>query len=247
VAGGPAIVLFTTVQFLVVLAVAPRYGLIAGWLRRRRMVPQTLVEDILRIVQKTESGAVKEAALAARIEKNKHFVRRALDRMLDDDLVVREGELLKLTPHGQIEATRVQRAHRLWETYLDRLGTPQAELHERAHELEHIHDEDTVDYLGAKLGHPLTDPHGSEIPQDFEHVAPGNIVELSLLRQGNRGTIDTVGELAAAFDLAPGMAIRLGQRSDDGESWTVILPNNREIELPHAAADNVLVRVESVE
>jgi manganese/iron transport system permease protein/iron/zinc/copper transport system permease protein len=42
-AGGGAVMLFCTLQFLVVLAVAPRYGLLARWLRRRRLVPQQVV------------------------------------------------------------------------------------------------------------------------------------------------------------------------------------------------------------
>ena len=246
VAGGPAIVLFTTAQFLVVLAIAPRYGLIAGWLRRRRMVPQTLIEDILSVVQKADSKPVTMLRLSEHIEKDQHHLRRAIDRMLDSDLLAREDDAFVLTSDGRREAKRVRRAHRLWETYLDRLGTPSAELHDRAHKLEHIHDEQAVDYLDAKLGHPLTDPHGSEIPQDFEHVVPGNVVELSLLRLGNRATIDKLSDRAAALDLAPGLSIRLGPRTDNGQTWTVILPDEREVAVPHEVADEVMVRVDEV-
>ncbi|MFW2440265.1 MAG: metal ABC transporter permease, partial [Arenicellales bacterium] len=46
-AGGGAIMLFCTLQFLVVLAVAPKYGLFARWLRMRNLVPQQVIEDIL--------------------------------------------------------------------------------------------------------------------------------------------------------------------------------------------------------
>jgi hypothetical protein len=49
-AGGGAIMLFCTLQFLVVLAVAPKYGLLARWLRLRRLVPQQVVEDVLTTV-----------------------------------------------------------------------------------------------------------------------------------------------------------------------------------------------------
>lgn len=247
VAGGPAIVLFTTAQFLVVLAVAPQYGLIAGWLRRRRMVPQTLIEDVLRVVQKAKSQPVREATLAVHIDKDRHLLRKAIDRMLDGELLVRESDALVLTKQGRREAKRVQRAHRLWETYLDRLGTPSTELHDRAHQLEHIHDEQAVDYLDAKLGHPLTDPHGSEIPQDFEHVVPGNVVELSLLREGNQATIESIGPSAAALPIATGMSIRLGPRTNDGQTWTVVLPDEKQIDVPHEAADEVMVRVDGVD
>src|SRR5690606_18083678 len=45
VAPGSAIVVAGVAQFLVVLTLAPRYGLVADALRRRRMVPQQVVED----------------------------------------------------------------------------------------------------------------------------------------------------------------------------------------------------------
>jgi manganese/iron transport system permease protein/iron/zinc/copper transport system permease protein len=45
--GGGAIMLFCTLQFIIVLALAPRYGMLARWLRLRRMVPQQVVEDVL--------------------------------------------------------------------------------------------------------------------------------------------------------------------------------------------------------
>ncbi len=47
IATGPTIVFFSTIQFLVVLCVAPRYGLLAGWQRRRQSVSQELIEDVL--------------------------------------------------------------------------------------------------------------------------------------------------------------------------------------------------------
>ncbi len=46
-AGGGAIMLFCTLQFLVALAIAPKYGLLARWLRLKRLVPQQTVEDVL--------------------------------------------------------------------------------------------------------------------------------------------------------------------------------------------------------
>ena len=47
IATGPTIVFFATIQFLVVLAVAPRYGLLARWNRLRQSVSQELIEDVL--------------------------------------------------------------------------------------------------------------------------------------------------------------------------------------------------------
>ncbi len=47
IATGPTIVFFATIQFLVVLSVAPRYGLLARWNRIRQSVSQELIEDVL--------------------------------------------------------------------------------------------------------------------------------------------------------------------------------------------------------
>ncbi|MCG8336972.1 MAG: metal ABC transporter permease, partial [Proteobacteria bacterium] len=69
-----------------------------------------------------------------------------------------------LTEKGDKEAGKVLRAHRLWETYLDAIGTPQEELHAAAHHLEHIREDGTVEYLDERLGKPERDPHGQSIP-----------------------------------------------------------------------------------
>ena len=75
---------------------------------------------------------------------------------------------------------------------------------------------------------------------------PGGVVELSLLRLGDRAKIESVGPRASSLDLAPGMSVSVGRRSDDGHVWNVILADGRKIEVPHEAADEVMVRVEGV-
>lgn len=161
-AGGGAIMLFCTLQFLVVLAVAPKYGLLARWIRLRNLVPQQLIEDILTTILrhgKNTPKAVIEQYVGSGKDTNK-----ALQRMTQDDLLTISSEDYNLTAEGEKEAKKVLRAHRLWEAYLEQIGTPDEQLHTTAHKLEHISDEDTVDYLGEKLGNPSLDPHGKPIP-----------------------------------------------------------------------------------
>ena len=155
------------------------------------------------------------------------------------------GEELFLTEVGKREARRLLRAHRLWETYLQHVGVPAESLHDRAHRLEHVHDEETVDYLDDKLGHPLRDPHGAEIPEDFEHLVPGEEVRASLLRAGHRAVITGVGEVGqpALRQLAVCAEIVAGDRSEDEALWTLILPTGERVELDHVAADAVTVRL----
>jgi manganese/iron transport system permease protein/iron/zinc/copper transport system permease protein len=161
-AGGGAIMLFSTLQFLVVLLIAPRYGLLARWLRLWRMVPHQTIEDILQTVFRH-----KEATPLKTIETyvaDRHHIGRAVQALINDGLLDRQVDGFVLTPDGRTEAVRVLRAHRLWEAYLQHVGIPEAEIHNRAHILEHVDRNVTLDYLDKLLEHPKIDPHGQEIP-----------------------------------------------------------------------------------
>lgn len=162
-AGGGAIMLFCTLQFLVVLAVAPKYGLFARWMRLRNLVPQQVIEDILTTVLRYGKDTPVEV-IRRYVKASNKEITTALVRMVNDgDLLENPGGYL-LTEKGEQEANKVLRAHRLWEAYLETIGTPEEELHATAHHLEHISDGHTVDYLDEKLGNPVQDPHGKVIP-----------------------------------------------------------------------------------
>ena len=169
--GGGAIMLFSTFQFVVVLTVAPRYGMLARWLRRRKAVPQELMEDILGVMARSAGKPVT-------IETMQRYLPDA--RRLDGTLktLTLDGLLQKpnggyiLTKPGAKEANRILRAHRLWETYLDHIGAPTEELHERANALEHVSDREALNYLAGLLGNPAIDPHGTPIPPGEDGDAP---------------------------------------------------------------------------
>ena len=154
------------------------------------------------------------------------------------------GDQLSLTSEGQRQAQRLLRAHRLWETYLKHLGTPSEELHDRAHILEHMHDQQTVDYLDDKLGHPLRDPHGTVIPEDVIQIVPGTTAKVALLREGHRGTIVNIEGSLTGPRLTLGGHVAIGPRREDGEVWTMRLADGRWIELDHGAADAVEIRLD---
>jgi len=161
-AGGGAIMLFCTLQFLVVLAVAPKYGLFARWLRLRNLVPQQVIEDILTTILRYKKTTPLE--MVQQYVHSGKEITRALQRMIQDGLIIGNDNGYSLTENGKKEANKVLRAHRLWEAYLKKIGTPEEQLHPTAHKLEHISDEETVDYLDEKLGTPGRDPHGQTIP-----------------------------------------------------------------------------------
>ena len=161
-AGGGAVMLFCTLQFLVVLTVAPRYGLLARWLRMRRLVPQQVVEDVLTVILRQQG----DTPLPMIHQYVQHPVNlpKALRQMEQDGLISVSAHGYRLTEPGEKEARQVLRAHRLWESYLESIGTPKEALHPTAHRMEHVRGEGTVDYLDEKLGQPARDPHGQKIP-----------------------------------------------------------------------------------
>lgn len=161
-AGGGAIMLFCTLQFLVVLAVAPKYGLLARWLRLKRLVPQQVVEDVLTTILRYDS-VTPLSVIRKYVEGEPKKLAKALRRIVQDGFLIESEDGYQLTEEGRKEADKVLRAHRLWEAYLEQIGTPQNELHQTAHQLEHIREGGTVDYLDEKLGNPRLDPHGKVI------------------------------------------------------------------------------------
>jgi len=163
-AGGGAIVLFTTLQFLIVLTVAPQYGLLARWRRLWRMVPQHVMEDILGTVLRSGDRPTTVATLKKFVHEQGKLG-RAVRNMVRDGLLegtARAG--YRLTRQGAEE--RILRAHRLWESYLARVGMPISEVHDHAHLLEHVREDGALEYLDKLLGYPETDPHGKDIPPD---------------------------------------------------------------------------------
>jgi len=161
-AGGGAIMLFCTLQFLLVLIFAPRYGMLARWLRLRRMVPQQVVEDVLTTVLR--HGGVTPFKVIRQYVEHRPRLQKALGQMVADGLLAAGLSGYSLTESGEKEAKQVLRAHRLWEAYLESIGTPQQDWHSTAHQLEHIRAEGTVEYLDEVLGQPEQDPHGQKIP-----------------------------------------------------------------------------------
>lgn len=162
-AGGGAIMLFSTVQFLTVLVLAPRYGLLADWLRRRNMVPQQVIEDIIASMYKS-GRAVTAEHIAGYVKVKAKVMRNAMKYLAEEGYAKPEGSEYVLTDKGKTEALRLKKAHRVWETYLHYMGVPENELHAKAHVLEHFNDHNAIDYIHGKMGYPATDPHGAVIP-----------------------------------------------------------------------------------
>lgn len=243
--GGGAIMLFCSMQFLIVLVVAPNYGLLSRWFRLRQMAPQQLVEDIL--VETSRTGGAGADWLIGKISCSKVSFNKALKKMSKDGLIEIRDRTISLTEDGDKEAIRILRAHRLWEAYMSHVGLAEnSEIHSKAHKLEHLHDNESVDYLDDLLGHPIYDPHGALIPQNEEHCLIGGVCALSFLREGVKGEIISPGESAIQNGLRAGMKITVGPRTEPQNDWTVILEDGAKQILEHSAADFMRIKILSM-
>lgn len=240
--GGGAIMLFCTLQFLVVLITAPRYGLPARWLRLRRTVPQQTVEDILAAVWRGNGKPVAVKELENLLPETRKLA-RAVNNLVTQGLLAVSSSGATLTRSGKSEAIKIMRAHRLWESYLEQVGTPAEDIHNQAHHLEHINDPDTVSYLDDLLVHPALSPHGRKIPKAPETLLPGAIIPLSEMDVSKKGFIsETVDDLKAK-GIKIGDMIKLKERIDDGKTWVVVTDRNQEIKISHHDADILKIRL----
>lgn len=84
-------------------------------------------------------------------------------------LVVRTQSGWALTQQGITEATRLIRAHRLWESYLvHSLDFDKGQVHQFAEEMEHVLTEELTQTISEFLNHPSCDPHSQAIPKKEE-------------------------------------------------------------------------------
>jgi len=236
---GSSVVVMMTFLFVVALIFAPRYGLVADWIRKSSSVPQEVMEDVLGAVLRSPGSRVAISEIEKNVISPNMKIRRAVTMLARQDLLTIDDGHVVLTDDGHVEANRLVRAHRLWETYLEQTGLPSVELHKKAHQLEHISDQATVDYLDDKLGHPLSDPHGSIIPAERRATE----VLCSVLRDGDRAKIVEVKSAARSQGLKAGVEITMGPRLENGKIWTLKLTDGTDCQLDHAQADAVVVKV----
>jgi len=169
---GPAIVLVSSAVLLVSLFFAPGRGLLEAFLRERGLARRIRGENLLKdLWLEGERGGDASSHVpfpilmgrrGARVQELEHTAGRLARR----GFVRRENGDLELTPEGRVEAERVVRKHRLWETFLaERLRLPADHLHRDAEAMEHALSDETLEELDERLGFPTHDPHGRPIPR----------------------------------------------------------------------------------
>jgi manganese/iron transport system permease protein/iron/zinc/copper transport system permease protein len=235
--GGGSIMFTGFLLFLAGLVAAPRYGLLAAWLRRRRLVPQSDIEDVLK--------AAYEGRVPATVPLAPARVRKAARRMASEGLLA-PGPLaagtLELTPQGRTEAQHIMRSHQLWEGHLLKAGLAPEAAHAAAERLEHLHERRDLDRFDDELGHPLEDVHGVPVPGEVvEESGELQALTLSLLREGDRGRFVACRH-SWPTGLRNGMTFTVGPRHGGGEEWSVVRDGGSETILSHGDADALFVQ-----
>ncbi len=236
--GGGAIMFTGFLLFLAGLLTAPRYGVLANWWRRRTLVPQSDIEDLLK------AAIEKRDVWALPLPQGR--LRRAVRRLIRDGLATEllPAGTLHLADAGIREAAHIERSHQLWEGHLMNRGMAAADAHAAAEQLEHLHDRRVLDTFDNELDHPDADSHGVSIPgekeADSEQAPP---VKLSLMRQGDRGVVTDLNSGLVLQGLPPGTAFVMRGRDPLGGDWIVQPDNGDCVHVTHEDADDVSVDV----
>jgi manganese/zinc/iron transport system permease protein len=159
--------------FVLALVFAPRQGLLGQWLRRHRLSRKIAADDLLGLLYRLEERGLDEQTAAAPRLVSEHLGLGPLTLWLTVRHLRRTGQIVRaddgfrLTDRGRRLASRLVRAHRLWESYLARhFQLAEDHLHESAHRVEHYLGEDLRAGLAKELRAPATDPHGRDIPAE---------------------------------------------------------------------------------
>ena len=166
---GAVIVLAAVICFAVSFVFGTQHGLLVRWMGQRRVAAQVARQHLLRAVYEWSEnrgrsldrdpallldGSVQISELCALNEWNPKRVAHLLKLGVAEGLIAwdRPGGLCQLSAHGKLEARRVTRNHRLWETYLLHYAdvAPQ-HIHHNADQIEHVIEPNVVNELEELL------------------------------------------------------------------------------------------------
>jgi len=163
------------------------------------------VEDYLKAIfhltYEDEIERVGTNQLAEQLKLSPASVSVMIKKMRDKGLVdYQKYGKISLTEVGHGIALKLIRKHRLWETFLYRhMNFTWDEVHEVAHQLEHIHSPKLIRELDNFLGNPKRDPHGDIIPgEDGNFIIPTKI-SLAELEEGSKCKLVSVKDNSAVF------------------------------------------------
>ena len=168
---GPWIVVMLSVFLVLSMLFAPRKGVIATQIKKRKWNLQLMKENVLKRLYHIgeEDDDYKKPIDLKVISQDSRIpsfkLRRVLHNLTSRGLLVKNNSTWMLTTAGKNEGMRLARIHRLWEMYLtSHLNIAADHVHEDAESIEHIITPEIERELEQMLNNPRVDPHGKKIP-----------------------------------------------------------------------------------
>lgn len=165
---GPAMAVVAALGYLVAVLFAPGTGILAKILSHQKQQKHIHWEDAVKLALRLEAdGRLDLATLQQEGSYSSQQAHALVRGLCQIGWLKREAHnKLTLTEIGQERATRLVRAHRLWETYLvEKIGLSPDQIHEEAEQFEHLLPDELLEEIDRQLGFPERDPHGSLIPK----------------------------------------------------------------------------------
>lgn len=163
---GPMIVIVASLICLLSLMFAPKRGLLLRLERVIRFRYRCICENLLKAMWRHGADrSISFETLAKHQSASFWYLRFAMNSLVHQGWVEKEGGDYRLTSEGVAWGARIVRLHRLWEVYLvDYLGVGAERVHRSAEEMEHIITPELEAELTLMLNNPKYDPHHQPIP-----------------------------------------------------------------------------------
>lgn len=187
-----ALLLFLGASTLLFFIFRPKKGLYFLLRMAYKLNDKIVIEDILKLLYHNEisNNSLTANDITNSLNFSNSLIIDSVKKMMDNNLILLDGDTIKLTKSGNEYSLRIIRSHRLWEKYLsEKTGFHKKEWHERAEKKEHELDIEETNKLASLLGHPKFDPHGDPIPTNTGKMALNDGISLSALKAGSIGRI----------------------------------------------------------
>ena len=235
---GPAIVLVSTLFYLIAVFIAPEKGLVFKWRYQLLEKSRILEEDILKYLSKIKNEAVNTQKMASKLGVAERLVKKSIQKLRKDGLIHKNE--LSLNLNGEVKAVDLVRAHRLWEAYqVNSMGLDVEQVHDDAERLEHHLTDDFLDELNHRLGYPEADPHGSPIPTQIK----GPTLQKAGIQQTCKKLIQQENEMIESYLWETGIAANelVKVVKKDKSFVTISTKNDQTIKIPAHIATKIAI------
>ena len=209
---------------------------------------ENYIKALFYLHQKNEDISLSD--LGEELQVSKPTANDMIKKLKLDGIVISERyKPIKITKKGKLRAAQIIRKHRLSEMFLLQIMKfGWEEVHDIAEELEHIKTDKLFDRMDELLGFPITDPHGSPIPDKDGNFNKPNYKRLSQIPLQSTVTVKALRESSTDFLLFLNKkSIQLNTKitvehieSFDG-SYTVSYNDQCEVVLGKSVCDRLLV------